>query len=164
MNRLEKINSQLRVLKIDSFLVKSLPNIRYLSGFSGSAATILITKDKNYFITDFRYKSQCAKEVSSDFEIMIYVQNSMSFLEDLIKENDVKRMGFESNFMTYAEVENLKKDFKAEFVAVDSLVEKIVSIKNENEIEKTKKAVDITDKTFSESVKLSKPITGIAQR
>src|SRR6187399_1371831 len=155
MSRIAKIKSQFSDHKIDSFLVKNLPNIRYISGFSGSAASILISNDKNYFITDFRYKSQSSQEVYKDFEIIIYVQNSMQFLKELIEKYGLKRIGFESNFLTYADAENLKKDFKeVEFVPVDSMVEKIVSRKNEEEITKTKKAVDITDKTFTELLKI----------
>ncbi|MDQ3021921.1 MAG: Xaa-Pro peptidase family protein [Bacteroidota bacterium] len=163
MTRIEKIKSKFNELKIDSFLVKNLPNIRYLSGFSGSAGSILLTKDKNYFISDFRYKTQSNNEVGSDFEIIIYVQNSMLFLKDLITQHNIKKIGFESNFVTYADAENLRKDFSdIEFVPVDSLIEKIVICKNEKEIESTRRAAEITDKTFSELLKLIKP--GLTER
>ncbi|MBK8550285.1 MAG: aminopeptidase P family protein [Ignavibacteria bacterium] len=163
MNRIEKIKNQFGDLKIDSFLVKNLPGIRYISGFSGSAASILLAKDKNYFISDFRYKSQSVQEVNKGYEIIIYVQNSLLFLEDLIEKHSLKRIGFESNFLTYAETENLRNEFKqVEFVPIDSLIEKIVMIKNEKEIEATIKAVEITDKTFSELLNIIKP--GMTER
>lgn len=163
MNRLEKIKSNFSELSIDSFLVKNLPNIRYVSGFSGSAASLLITKEKDHFITDFRYKSQSAKEVYHNFEILIYVQNSMKFLKDMIQMHNLKRIGFESNFLTFNDAENLRKEFSdVEFVPVDSLIEKIVICKNEKEIELTKKAVDITDRTFSDLLNIIKP--GMTER
>lgn len=163
MNRLEKIKSNFSELSIDSFLVKNLPNIRYVSGFSGSAASLLITKEKDHFITDFRYKSQSAKEVYYNFEILIYVQNSMMFLKDMIQMHNLKRIGFESNFLTFNDAENLRKEFSdVEFVPVDSLIEKIVICKNEKEIELTKKAVDITDRTFSDLLNIIKP--GMTER
>ncbi|MBP9192025.1 MAG: aminopeptidase P family protein [Ignavibacteria bacterium] len=163
MSRLETIKEQFNDLKIDSFLIKNLANIRYLTGFSGSAGNVLITKDKNYFISDFRYKTQSAKEVDKNFEIIIYVQNSLSFLKDLIEKHDLKKIGFESNFMTFNDVLGLKKEFKnTEFIPVDSLVEKIVMVKNEKEILATRKAVEITDRTFSELLKIIKP--GITER
>lgn len=163
MNRIEKIISQFTSLDIDSFLVKNLPNIRYISGFSGSAANILLTREKNYFISDFRYKTQSSAEVNSDFEIIIYAQNSMMFLKDLISKHNLKRIGFESNFMTYADAENFKQDFKElEIFPVNSLIENIIIIKNEYEIGLTKKAAEITDKTFSELLKIIK--TGMTER
>ncbi len=163
MDRIQKIKSLFAEKKIDSFLVKNLPAIRYLSGFSGSAASVLLTKDKNYFVSDFRYKTQSKTEVYKDFEIMIYVQNSMMFLKDLIAGNNLKKIGFEANFLNYNDVENLRKDFpETEFVPVDSLVEKVISVKNEKEIELTKKAVEITDRTFTELLKIIK--TGMTER
>jgi Xaa-Pro aminopeptidase len=163
MNRLDRIKSKFAGLKTDSFVIKNLPNIRYISGFSGSAGNVLLTKDKNYFITDFRYKTQSKNEVYSGFEIIIYAQNSMGFLKDLIAKHNLKRMGFESNFVTFADAENLKKDFnEVEFVPVDSLIEQITVCKNEKEIESTRKAVEITDKTFSELLKIIKP--GLTER
>ncbi|HMS66262.1 MAG TPA: Xaa-Pro peptidase family protein [Ignavibacteria bacterium] len=163
MNRIEKIKSRFAELGIDSFLIKKLPNIRYISGFSGSAGNILITKDKNYFVTDFRYKTQSGLEVNKGFEIIIYIQNSMAFMKDLIKENGLKKIGFESNFVTFNDAEKLDKDFpEVDFVSVNALLENIVSVKNDNEIELTKKAVEITDKTFSELLRIIKP--GMTER
>ncbi len=169
MNRIEKIKNNIKELNlnfnlnIDSFLVKNLPNIRYLSGFSGSAGSILLTADQDYFISDFRYKTQSKNEVYPGFEIIIYVQNSNMFLKDLIAKHNLKRIGFESNFLTYAEAENLKREFsEVEFVPVDSLVEKIIICKNEKEIDSTRKAADITDQTFSELLKIIKP--GMTER
>ncbi|MCB0729204.1 MAG: aminopeptidase P family protein, partial [Ignavibacteriae bacterium] len=163
MSRLEKIKEQFKDLKIDSFLVKNLANIRYISGFSGSAASVLLTKDDDYFISDFRYKTQSSKEVKENFEIIIYVQNSLLFLKDLIEKHDLKRIGFESNFMTYNDVLGLREQFKGtEFVPVDSLIEKIVMVKNDKEIADTRKAVEITDRTFSELLKFIKP--GLTER
>jgi len=163
MSRIEKIKSNFKEFGIDSFLIKNLPNIRYISGFSGSAANIILTKDKNYFITDFRYKTQSKTEVYEDFEVIIYVQNSMMFLKELIEKESLKKIGFESNFVNYNDTLELKKNFpEVEFIEIDSLIEKIISIKNETEIELTKKAVDISDKTFSELLKIIKP--GMTER
>ncbi|MBS1550985.1 MAG: aminopeptidase P family protein [Bacteroidetes bacterium] len=163
MNRIEKIKNELKEKGIDSFLVKNLPSIRYLSGFSGSAANLVITADKNYFISDFRYKTQSKSEVSKDFEIIISVQNSMSFLKDIIKDLGLKRTGFESDFVTYNDAENLRNEFpEIEFVPVSNMFEKITTVKNENEIELTKQAVEITDKTFADLLLLIKP--GLTER
>ena len=160
MNRIEKIKNQFKERGIDSFLVKNLPNIRYLSGFSGSAANLVITADKNYFISDFRYKTQSK---SREFEIIIYIQNSMTFLKDIIIELGLKSTGFESDFVTYNDAENLRKEFpEVEFVPVNNMFEKITTVKNENEIELTKKAVEITDRTFTELLNLIKP--GLTER
>ena len=48
---------------IDALLVTRLPNIRYLTGFTGSAATLLVTPDDLVFVTDGRYAEQSAEQL-----------------------------------------------------------------------------------------------------
>jgi Xaa-Pro aminopeptidase len=158
MPRLNELKKKLDELGLDAFLIKKIFNVRYLSGFSGSAGVLLLTKNKNYFISDFRYKSQSSAEVSKDFEIIIYKQASNGFLGDLIKENNLKKIGVEGNALTLSEFESLKKEFSAvEFIPVDSLIEKAVIRKTEWEIGEIKKAVEITDRVFEKMLTMIKP-------
>lgn len=158
MSRLNDLKEKLSSLGLDAFLIKKIFNVRYLSNFSGSAGTLLLTKEKNYFISDFRYKSQSQAEVSKDFEIIIFKQASNSFLADLIKENNLKRIGVESNALTLSEFDSLKKEFKnIEFVPVDSLIENAVIRKTQDEISEIQKAVDITDRVFEKMLTMIKP-------
>ena len=48
MNRIDKIKDILNELGLDAIYITHIPNIRYISGFSGSSAYILITKNKNF--------------------------------------------------------------------------------------------------------------------
>ena len=48
---------------LDGMIVTNLTHIRYLCGFTGSSATLLITADQVHFITDGRYVVQSEKEV-----------------------------------------------------------------------------------------------------
>ena len=158
MDRISQIKDDFKALGIDSFLVKNLSNIRYLCGFSGSAGALLLTKDKDYFISDFRYKTQSKTEVYDDFEIIIYKQNSYGYIADIIKKHNLKKIGFESNFLTVNDAEHFKKEFTSvKFVPVNSAIEKYTSQKNEKEIELTKKAVEITDRVFSKILSIIKP-------
>ena len=47
---------------LDALLVTSRPNIRYLSGFSGSAGLALATRSSLLVLTDFRYDEQAPQE------------------------------------------------------------------------------------------------------
>ena len=40
---------------LDALVVTSLPNILYLTNFTGSSAIVVLTADRLHFITDFRY-------------------------------------------------------------------------------------------------------------
>ena len=50
---------------LDGLLVTHLPNIRYLTGFTGSAALLLLRADTTILITDFRYATQAPSEAGS---------------------------------------------------------------------------------------------------
>ncbi len=68
--RIEKLRARLSKLELDAFLISSLTNIRYLFGFTGSNAIVLITSDLCFFITDRRYCQQVQQQVR-DAEIII---------------------------------------------------------------------------------------------
>ena len=158
MNRTTILKSKFEELKIDAFFVTNILNVRYLTGFSGSAGLAVITKKKNYFITDFRYKIQSKKQVSKDFEIMIYPQGTYEHLQIIINRHRIKRIGVESNIMTVNEFNGIKKVFpEIKFVPLNSVIEGIIITKNKEEIKSLKKAVEITDRTFSELLKIIKP-------
>ncbi|HEX9631150.1 MAG TPA: aminopeptidase P family N-terminal domain-containing protein, partial [Gemmatimonadales bacterium] len=48
---------------LDGLIVTHLPNIRYLTGFTGSAALLLVLRAETVLLTDFRYRTQAADEV-----------------------------------------------------------------------------------------------------
>ena len=42
-------------IALDAIVITSLPNILYLTNFTGSSAILVLTADRLFFITDFRY-------------------------------------------------------------------------------------------------------------
>jgi len=62
----------------DAVLLTSLPNIRYLTGFSGSSALVLVTGRETLFITDFRYVEQAAEEVDAAAKTSVRYASSSS--------------------------------------------------------------------------------------
>lgn len=154
--RIEKVREILGELSLDAFCITHLPNIRYLSGFSGSAGTIFIGKDKNYFITDFRYKNQSAEQVKG-FEIIISYNNVDEFKKIFEKEG-FKKIGFEASHVVVSGADSFKQNFPGvEFVPVMERIEKLTMQKTPDEIEKIKKAAEISDRTFEKILKFIKP-------
>ncbi len=56
---------------LDGLLVTHLPNIRYLTGFTGSAALLLVRADDALLVTDFRYATQAPQEVGESARVEI---------------------------------------------------------------------------------------------
>lgn len=148
MSRIQNIRDSYKKQGIDALLVTNLNSIKYITGFLGSAAVVLITKKKAFFITDFRYKTIVQEGIPADFEVMISKQGSYDFLKKFIKKEGLKKIGFESTTLNYNAYASLKDDFKAKFVPVAGLIENIAAVKEGYELDCIRKAVDITDKAF----------------
>ena len=63
--RQENLKNVLGKKGLDGILITNLTSIRYISGFTGSAASCLITPSGQYFITDGRYIEQSKSQVKS---------------------------------------------------------------------------------------------------
>src|SRR6202795_322005 len=95
--RLAALRESLTTAHIDALVLTSLPNIRYLTGFSGSSALVLVTARETLFITDFRYATQVRDEVGDFARIAIESQSLWTGLWQLLPElTGVKLVGFES--------------------------------------------------------------------
>ena len=60
--RCSRIESQFELLAADGFLITNLTNVRYLSGFTGSNAALLMSPKNSTLITDGRYRDQAAAQ------------------------------------------------------------------------------------------------------
>lgn len=156
MTRLQKIKALLAEQNLDAMYITHLPNIRYLSGFSGSSAFLIITKNTDYFITDFRYKEQSAEQVKG-FTILVNY-NTTDEIKKIFAAEKFKAAGFESTHMTVNGLETLKSLFPdVNFVSQKESIEQFTMEKTPDEIAKIRKAIEITDKTFSKMLEFIKP-------
>ncbi|MEX2181761.1 MAG: aminopeptidase P family protein [Gemmatimonadaceae bacterium] len=71
VSRLTALRASLAASDLDALLVSSLPNIRYLTGFSGSSALVVVTMEQCLLLTDFRYEAQVKLEVEPAVEVVI---------------------------------------------------------------------------------------------
>lgn len=92
--------------RIDKILVTNLIHVRYLSGFSGSNAALLVSKDLSAGIaTDGRYTTQIAEEVP-DIEALIARPSAEALLGKVVGPT---RVGFEAEHTSVAELDALRK-------------------------------------------------------
>ncbi len=64
-NRIEGLRSRFAPAGIDALVVTTLPNLRYLTGFSGSAGLLVVTGDGALLTTDGRYRTQADEQVTA---------------------------------------------------------------------------------------------------
>jgi Xaa-Pro aminopeptidase len=92
---------------LDALVVTSLPNILYLTNFTGSAAIVVLTADRLHFITDFRYVTalSAARGTPHDCPGLELVTVDASYdgtLKALLQSMPSARVGFESAHLTVA--------------------------------------------------------------
>jgi Xaa-Pro aminopeptidase len=93
---------------VDALLVSSAANIRYLTGFSGSSALVLVSAGEVTLITDFRYKTQVVDEVGDVARVLIDSESLWNSLwRYLSRLSGVRVVGFESAHMVHRDFERL---------------------------------------------------------
>ena len=93
---------------LDALLVTGLPNIRYLTGFSGSNALLLVTARDVQLVTDFRYQTQVAEEVAEVAVVRSRSPRLWSGLWNVLGASaGVSAIGFESAHMPHRDFQRL---------------------------------------------------------
>ena len=156
-SRLQKLRSLFDKLDINAFLVSFLPHLRYLSGFSGSSGLGIVTKRSAYLITDGRYIEQVKREVR-DWDIFIARDGLFDELKKQLHSRVGWRIGFDGNTLPYAQFKLLKKILPGiKFLPKADLIDALAAVKDDGEIKKIKKAVEISDRVFIELLSVIKP-------
>ncbi|MFA6002343.1 MAG: Xaa-Pro peptidase family protein [Thermoleophilia bacterium] len=131
----------------DSLLITHLPNVRYLTGFSGSAGCVMITRAKKLFFTDFRYQAQAKREVSG-FDVHIVPAGALAGACAYAVKRRLKLgvMGFDAAHLDHRSFLEVKKVLKGTSLKDSGqVVEKSRQVKSRSEIGRIRKACALAD-------------------
>lgn len=142
---------------VDAVLVINIENSSrasslYFSGFTGSFSILLMTPVRRIMVTDARYTEQAKRE--TDFEV-VEVRNEDVFgkVRKILEGIDVKIIGVEEERLSLSHFRKLSAALEGRtFVGVDEEIKSVRMVKDENEIEKIKRAVEISEKAFLRTV------------
>ena len=95
---------------LDGVLFTSLENVRYLSGFTGSDAAVVLTEKESFFLTDSRYWIQAEQEVKGA-EIVRY-KKKLDGIASLFSHLKLKAIGFEAACLTFLFIAPFQKGWK----------------------------------------------------
>jgi Xaa-Pro aminopeptidase len=150
--RLGRLRERLETAGIDGLLVTKLANIRYLTGFTGSAATLLVTGDDAMFVTDGRYIERSKEELgAAGVDVHIEIGLTASAQRDaLVRAVPAgTRLGLEDHSVTWAQQREFAKAFEGrELVPAGTLVEDLRRVKDAGEIDRIRRACAIADDAF----------------
>ncbi len=149
--RLKKLRKRLPSWKVDALLITVRENVRYLSGFTGSSGSLILTRQEAYFLTDSRYATQARDEVKG-VRIKIYkreIEDTVSF----IKRLRLKRLGFEARGIIYETYGKLKDGLHGKrLVPLSKDIEGIRSVKDTGEIRHIKRAARLASIGFQTAI------------
>ena len=142
---------------LDGMLITNLTNVRYISGFTGSAASCLITPEGQYFVTDGRYIEQSKAQVKG-FERFIDMNSHLSQIKDNNLNPNGFKLAFEGDHMSYALYENMISMFpNTKWENSSMILEDLASVKDDHELECIRTAVEVTDKVYEEILHMLRP-------
>ena len=142
--RLNRLGTILKERELDAILVTRPENQRYLSGFTGGEAALLISAECALLLTDFRYFEQVAEE-APDFELVKLQQKLPQVLKDKAKELGIKTLGFEASHVTYHQYQEWRRGTRGvKWTPTTDLVESLRMVKDSEELATIQSAVAST--------------------
>ena len=160
--RLAALRLKLVSAQLDALLVSSLPNIRYLSGFSGSSALLVVTAADALLLTDFRYAVQVLGEVGDATRVLIEPTSLWTRLFATLPElGALHAIGFESAHLVHAHVQRLldaqKEAPRRAWRPALNLVEGLREQKDAGEIAHIRDAVRIAEAALVRTLDAVRP-------
>ena len=150
MKNLEKYLSILDG-EVDGLLLTSRYSRHYGAEFDIAEGVAIVTKNGCRYFTDSRY-IESAENGIQGFEVLeVNRENPYSKrLNDAIADFGVTALGYEEVYLTMAEFMGYEKKLNAKLVPYNDKIASFRSVKEEYELERMRKAQDITDKAFAE--------------
>ena len=147
--RRARLAERLDEIELEALIVTRLPNVRYLTGFTGSNAQVVVAGDGSaVFLTDGRYGAQSGHEVP-DLPRTVYREGYPRPLVDACRTLGVTRAGFERRALTYEGWEQLTElAGDLELVPVGPEVERLRRTKDPEEIALIGRAQGFADLAF----------------
>jgi Xaa-Pro aminopeptidase len=152
--RVDRLRALFPEAGIDALFVTRLVNIRYLTGFTGSAALLLVGPDEVLFLSDGRYKDQSSDQLAAagvPARIEISGTEQKKIVHDAAAAKGYRRVGLEAHGVTWSQQRSFASEWfpAAELVATEGLVEGLRRVKDAGEVARIRAACAIADQAFA---------------
>ena len=153
-----RLLGELRRHGLEALVVTNATNIRYLTGFTGSNGTVVVTNEATTLITDSRYTERAAEEIAAaqaetgiDVVLHIAAGASTASVGDLV--TSARTIGLEAHDLSWAAATKLQEQLTTERVkGTNGLVEGLRQAKSDGEIERMTTAAGIADEALQEVI------------
>jgi len=144
--RLARVRAHADALSLDALVVTHLPNVRYLTGFVGTAGLVVLTRSRCFLVVDFRYDT-AARTVAADLgsDLVTVEVSSRSYDEALVailQREHTARIGVEAAWLPVGRYNSLSTSLRSSgestatttLVPTERLVERVRMVKDDAEI------------------------------
>lgn len=160
-DHLDRARRYLAASGVDALLLAKAENRRYVTGFTGSAGLALVGARDALLAVDFRYYEQAAEQAPA-CEVLRGGADPAAALAGVVRERELRRIGFEAEFVPYAQVERLREKLApAELVPLGD-VDRLRWVKDAAEIAALERAAQISDAAFVHVLDVLRP--GVTER
>ncbi|WP_346076287.1 MULTISPECIES: aminopeptidase P family protein [Gordonia] len=154
--------------QVDAIVVSNLVNVRYLTGFTGSNAAVLVWAERperpeDTISTDGRYVSQVAAQVP-DLPALIARDCPRALVEHAVGLRPRVRIGIEADAMSVAAFTDLSQHAGAELVPLRGTVEALRAVKDAGEVELITSACRIGDEALAALIERDAIVPGRTER
>ncbi|MEN3008471.1 Xaa-Pro peptidase family protein [Pseudothermotoga sp.] len=160
MERIKKFIEAFEAEGIEAVLIcnveySSKPTTMYLSGFTGSFSFLVITKDQQLIITDSRYFEQAKQQT----KFMLVEHRSVNVLDtvsSVLQRLGPKVIGLEFSRISHDTYLKLAEKYQATYKPIDRIIEQMRMVKEPQEIENMKKAIEISEESLIQTLQFVK--------
>lgn len=150
---MKNIEKYLSILdgEVDGLLLTSRYSRMYGAEFDIAEGVAIVTKAGCRYFTDSRYIESAQNGITGFEVIEVNRENPYTkLLNEAIVEFGVHTLGFEEDYLTFRELMGYEKKLNAKLVPYNEKIYGFRSVKEPWELDRMRKAQDITDKAFSE--------------
>src|SRR2546430_87595 len=160
--RQEALAGALSAAALDGLLVTSRANIRYLTGFSGSAALVVVTRGDVLLVTDFRYDEQARAEAGAVARVEVESTSVWDrFFKELATLGPLTSLGYEAHALMVHDAERLGGAGGAgkawRWQATTELVERLRAAKDAGEVAAIRTAATLAGEALRQTLTLVRP-------
>ncbi len=158
-SRIHRLRVSFSALHSDALLVTHLPNIRYLCGFSGSAAILLVENSRATLFTDSRYTLQARQEVH-DAATIVAPHGLLKAVGDGLKaRHGTIRLAFSPAQLTVAQKNALQlaAGTRLRWLAAPDLIERLRAVKDPDELARMRQSARLISAVWTAAVRHVQP-------
>ena len=155
--RRQALEQQMAAGKLDALVVSFGPNVRYLTGFTGSNGLVVILPGRAVFFTDPRYRIQASQEVGC--QTRVATGPILPQVAALFRRAKSRRVGFEKSRMSVEAFQILKDalPMRSSLDPVAGWIENQRMIKSPTEIDAIRRSVELNSRAFEQIAKRVRP-------